>query len=191
MWAMQAVAAATLLTAATVAASCGSSGSSGSVDEPVETLGTSPSDDTGADIRACTLLTLEEIEGLTGSPVTAGPTPNNGRDGCEWTTEIVDEGARGSHVLELQLQDPATPLDQAMSMEGVTTPVEELGDEALVESSTTNIPGVMAGYRDAQRVVTLLYRSQEVSSGDLDPRTRSDDLVELLRLVHTRTSTAS
>ena len=178
---------ATLLGAATVVAGCGNSGSSGASDEPVATSGPATTVAAGSGIRACTLLTLEEIEDLAGSPVTAGPTPNNGRDGCEWTAEVVDDaGVRGSHVIDLQLQDPATALDQALTIEGEPAPIEGLGDEAAIEQTTVNIPGVMAGYRDAQRVVTLLYQAQEITSGALDPRSRADALVETLRIVQTR-----
>lgn len=192
MWAMQAAVMATLLGAATVVAGCGDSGSGGSADEPVSTSGPATTVAAGSGIRACTLLSLEEVEALAGSPVTAGPTPNNGRDGCEWTAEVVDDaGVRGSHVVDLQLQSPSVALAQALTIDGEPAPVEGLGDEAAIEQSTANVPGVMAGYRDQDRVVTLRYQAQEITSGVLDPRSRADALVETLRIVSTRTSAPS
>jgi len=187
---MQAAAMATLLGTATVVAGCGNTGSSGSVDEPVSTSGPATTEDAGSGIRACTLLSLDEVEALAGSAVTAGPTTNNGRDGCGWTAEVVEDGARSSHVIDLQLQGPSVTLDQALTIEGEPAPVEGLGDEAAIEQSTANVLGVMAGYRDEERVVTLLlYQAQEITSGAVDPRSRADALVETLRIVHTRLST--
>ena len=185
MWAMQAAAAVTVLSTV-VMASCGNTGSGGATEEPVATGSPGPSADAaGARVRPCTIFTVEEVEGLVGSPVTAGPTPSNGGNGCEWTAEITDDetGSQASHIVELLVRDPGTALDQALSIEGDVAPVEGLGDEALVETSTSSFPAVMAGYRDAERVVTLLYQVQAVGTTDADPRTRKDAVVEALRTV--------
>jgi hypothetical protein len=180
---MQAAAAVTVLSTV-VLASCGNSGSGGATEEPVATGSPDASADTaGARVRACTIVAVEEVEDLVGSPVTAGPTPSDAGAGCEWTAEVVNEetGSRASHLVELLVRDPGTALDQALTIEGATTPVAGLGDEALVETSTASFPAVMAGYRDADRVVTLLYQVQAEGTVDTDPRTRKDAVVEVLR----------
>jgi len=179
---MQAAAAVTVLSTV-VMASCGSSGG-GVTADPVATGSPDASADAaGARVRACTIFALEEVEGLVGSPVTAGPTPSDSGAGCEWTSEVINEetGSRASYLVELLVRDPGTALDQALTIEGEATPIAGLGDEALVETSTADFPAVMAGYRDADRVVTLLYQVQAEGTVDTDPRTRKDAVVEVLR----------
>jgi len=178
--------------ATVVMASCGGNGGGGATEEPVATGPSSAAEPAAARIRACTIVTIDEVEALVGAPVTAGPTPNNAGDGCEWTAEVVDDEtrSRASHIVGLLLRDPGTALDQALSIEGDVAPVPGLGEEALVETSTSGFPAVMAGYRDAERVVTLQYHVKAEGTFDTDPRTRRDEVVEVLRSLQERIAAA-
>jgi hypothetical protein len=187
MWAMQVAAAGTLLTTL-VLASCGNSGSGASVDEPVSTSG--PGSSTGSEatvtVRPCVVFTLEEVEAMVGVPVTAGPNPHSGTSGCKWTAEQQEEGSRSSHIVDLQVHDLSRPLDEMLTLDGQPQPVDGLGDEALVEVSSSGFPAVMAGYRDAARAVTLRYEVQSTGSTTFDPRDDPDVVVATLRDLSTK-----
>lgn len=184
MWATQVVAAGALA-GTLVLASCGNGGSGATVDEPVSTEGTDPAG-TGAEqtVRPCFVFTQEEVEAMVGSPITAGPNPHGGASGCEWTAEVVGEGdARASHLVDLQVHDVTVPLEEVLTLDGEPTSVDGLGDQALVETSATGSPAVMAGYRDADRVVTLRYQVQGVGPSTADPRDDPNTVVDTLRML--------
>ena len=183
MWAMQAAATATVL-ATFVLASCGNSGSGASLDEPVSTTGAGPSTAASETVRPCFIFTLDEVEAMVGSPVTAGPNPHSGSTGCEWTAEVIDEtNGRQTYLIDLRVHDADTSLAAALTLEGEPTAVPELGEEGLVETSTDGFPAVMAGYRDVDRVVTLLYEVQAVGADTVDPRDDPGLVVDTLKML--------
>jgi hypothetical protein len=186
MWATQVVAAGALA-GTIVLASCGNSGNGATADEPVSTEDTGPAGDGAAPtVRPCLVLPLEEVEALVGAAVTAGPSPHSGSTGCEWTAEVVgDDDSRESRLVDLQVLDVATALDEALTLDGQPTDVEGLGDQALLETSNTGPPAVMVAYRDAERVVSLRYEVQGVGTAMVDPREDPDSVVDTLRTLAT------
>lgn len=184
MWATQVVAAGALA-GTLVLASCGNSGN-GATDEPVSTEDTGPAGDDGAPptVRPCLVLPLEEVEALVGAAVTAGPDPHTGGSGCEWTAEVVGDGdARESRLVDLQVHDVATALEDVLALDGQPTSVEGVGEQALLETSATGPPAVMVAYRDAERVVSLRYQVQGLGATVVDPREDPDPVVDTLRTV--------
>ena len=184
MWAKQVAVAGTLVTTL-VLASCGNSGNGASPDETTSTDGEGPSAESPPEtVRPCVIFTLQEVEALVGSPVTAGPNPHGGTSGCEWTAEVPSEsGDVATHVVDLQVHDTGTPLDELLTLDGTPAAVPALGDEALVETSASGFPAVMAGYRDPDRSVTLLYQVQAVGAGTIDPRDDPAPVVAALTML--------
>jgi len=190
MWATQVVAAGALA-GAVVLAGCGNGGSGASVDEPVSTEGTDGTDGTdgsnpaggaASTVRPCVVVSLEDVEAMVGAPVTAGPNPHDGGRGCEWTAEVPgDDGARESHLVDLQVHDPTAPLEEVLTLDGQPTAVDGLGEQALLETSSAGFPAVMVAYRDADRVVSLRYQVQGVGASTLDPREDPTPVVDTLR----------
>lgn len=177
-----------VLAATLVLASCGNGGGGATVDEPVSTEGTDTAG-SGAEqtVRPCIVFTLEEAEAMAGSPITDGPSSYGGTSGCQWTSEVVTEDdGRESRMVDLQLHDVAVTLEEVLTLDGEPTPVDGLGEQALVEVSATGRPAVMAGYRDADRVVTLLYEVQGAGASTVDPRDDPNKVVDALRTLADR-----
>lgn len=186
MWATQVVAAGALA-GTIVLASCGNSGNGATADEPVPTEGSEPAGGGATPtVRPCLVLPLDQVEALVGAPVTAGPNPHTSGNGCEWTAEVVGDGdARESRLVDLQMHDVASDLEGVLTLDGQPTEVEGLGDQALLETSTSGPPAVMVAYRDPERVVSLRYEVQGLGTTLVDPREDPDPVVEALRTLAT------
>jgi Protein of unknown function (DUF3558) len=112
-----------VMIAAVAAASCGSPSSSGTAAANRTAAGTASA------IKACELLTAEEIRQATGAMMVAGQLQTTDTQAsCDWSSADPTSGASGVGVI-VQEFDPA--LWQAMSSITKATPVAGIGQQAF------------------------------------------------------------
>ena len=172
--------------ATVLSAACGNGGGGAVVDEPVSTegpgsAGTEAAGDTT--VRPCFVLTQAEVEALLGAPITAGPNPYGGTGGCGWVAQVEDEDKdiSDTRTVDLQVHEAATSLEEVLTLDGQPSTVPDLGEQALVETSSSGPPAVMVAFRTGQRVVSLRYQVESMGTATLDPRSDPAPVLDTAR----------
>jgi hypothetical protein len=165
----------------------GDDASNGASSDTSATGGTSDAGGAGSESPACRLLTADEVGDLFGEPASVVPADQDvpvagGSESCLWEASVDDGQSPTIYQLQLSVFTGSDAFDpQAWGDDPEA--VDDLGDEAFLVRS--GVLGTTAGYRAGDRSVFLSY-AIPLGEDAPDSAAQADEVVDLLRIVHTR-----